>query len=223
MAPGLRLGWITSQPTFKAHLVRYIDLSTQHPSGFPQALVTLLLSGWGLAGFDRWVRSLRAEYHRRRAVFLELFEHEVAPTRLASASTPEAGMFVWIRVHLEQHPRYCRRAGTGAGMKGPRTNVARLMEELFERCLDNGLVVMPASVFALEGGPEYDGMEDPIEDVSVSSRLRLWAIRLTNRASVCQRVNYLRATFAGTEEAMEEGLTILGQVLREFFAPEQKL
>ena len=37
-----------------------------------------------------------------------------------------------------------------------------------------------------------------------------------------QRLNYLRATFAGTEEAMEQGLTILGQVLREFFADEQK-
>ena len=40
------------------------------------------------------------------------------------------------------------------------------MEELFERCLDNGLVVMPASVFALAGDPEWDSMEDPIEDVS---------------------------------------------------------
>lgn len=31
-------------------------------------------------------------------------------------------------------------------------------------------------------------------------------------------MNYLRATFAGTEEAMEQGLAILGQTLREFFA-----
>ena len=188
MAPGMRLGWVTSSALFSDALLALTDASTMHPHAFGQMLISELLygpGGWGLAGFDRWVRSLRAEYHRRRAVFLELFEREVAPTRLASASTPEAGMFVWIRVHLEQHPRYCRLAGTGAGMKGPRTNVARLMEELFERCLDNGLVVMPASVFALEGGPEYDGMEDPIEDVSVSSRLRLWAIRLTDRASVC--------------------------------------
>ena len=37
-----------------------------------------------------------------------------------------------------------------------------------------------------------------------------------------QRLNYVRATFSGTEEAMEQGLTILGQVLTEFFAPEQK-
>ena len=40
------------------------------------------------------------------------------------------------------------------------------MEELFERCLDSGLVVMPASVFALSEDPKWDDMEDPIEDVS---------------------------------------------------------
>ncbi|KAJ3011057.1 hypothetical protein NUW54_g2298 [Trametes sanguinea] len=75
------------------------------------------------------------------------------------------------------------------------------MEELFERLLDSGLVIMPASIFALPSDAEHDDMEDPIED----------------------RLNYLRATFAGTEEVMQQGLHILGQTLREFFADEAKL
>ncbi|KAH9928518.1 L-tyrosine:2-oxoglutarate aminotransferase [Epithele typhae] len=134
--------------------------------------------GWGVRGFDRWVRSLGAEYRRRRAVFLAAFAREVAPGGWASAGPPEAGMFVWIRVHVARHPRF----------------------ELFERCLDGGLVVMPASVFAVPEDPKWDSVEDPIED----------------------RVNYVRATFAGTEEAMEQGLAILGRVLQEFFVPEEQ-
>ncbi|PIL24415.1 hypothetical protein GSI_14169 [Ganoderma sinense ZZ0214-1] len=210
MAPGMRLGWVTSSAAFHDALVAYTDSSTMHPHGFGQMLIAEMLApgagatgGWQLAGFDRWVRSLRAEYHRRRAHFLSLFAREVAPSALASASCPEAGMFVWVRVHVERHPRLRAdvrvRGGEGAA-KGPRTNVRELMEELFERCLDGGLVIMPASIFALAADPKWDDVEDPVED----------------------RVNYLRATFAGTEEAMEEGLTILGQVLREFFAEEPK-
>ncbi|KAI0780455.1 L-tyrosine:2-oxoglutarate aminotransferase [Trametes elegans] len=203
MAPGMRLGWTTSAPLFHDLLVSYTDSSTMHPHGFGQALIVEMLwgaGGWRLDGFDRWVRSLRAEYHRRRAHFLSLFARHVAPTGHARASPPEAGMFVWIRVELEQHPRY-RTDVAPAGPAAPCTNVAELMEELFERCLDGGLVIMPAHIFALSADPKYDNVEDPIED----------------------RLNYLRATFAGTEEAMEEGLAILGQVLREFFADGQKL
>ena len=171
MAPGMRLGWITSSAAFHAALVAYTDSSTMHPHGFGQMLIAEMLApgggGWELAGFDRWVRSLRAEYHRRRAHFLALFEKEVAPTGLASADCPEAGMFVWIRVRLEKHPRYrADRRMVTKDVTGPRTNVKELMEELFERCLDGGLVIMPASIFALSADAKFDNMEDPVEDVS---------------------------------------------------------
>ncbi|RDX46890.1 PLP-dependent transferase [Lentinus brumalis] len=202
-APGMRLGWITSNALFHEALVTYTDSSTMHPHGFGQMLITEMMAphGWQLSGFDRWVRSLRAEYHRRRAFFLDLFAREVSQTQLARATVPEAGMFVWIRVEIEKHPRYrADRRMQSRDVTGPRTNVKELMEELFERCLDGGLVIMPASIFALSADPKYDDMEDPVED----------------------RLNYLRATFAGTEEAMEQGLTILGQVLRDFFSEEQK-
>ncbi|RPD55468.1 L-tyrosine:2-oxoglutarate aminotransferase [Lentinus tigrinus ALCF2SS1-7] len=203
MAPGLRLGWITSQPAFQAHLIRYIDLSTQHPSGFPQALVTLLLEGWGLAGFDRWVRSLRLDYQRRRDFLLGLFEREVARTGLASVDVPEAGMFLWIRVHIEKHPRFRRveHAPEEKGMRGPQTNARQLMQELFEACLKGGLVIVPATVFLL---PTEEGYEEA------------GAVHIDDRS------NFLRATFAGSEETMAAGMPILGKVLREFFADAPK-
>ncbi|KAI0929082.1 hypothetical protein AcV5_006446 [Taiwanofungus camphoratus] len=203
VAPGMRLGWITSSAMFHQHLVSYTDSSTQHPHGFGQIFVTEMLGarGWQMRGFDRWVRSLCAEYRRRRDFFLGLFEREVGATGLARAASPEAGMFVWIRVNIERHPRYRDDLRiTGCDSRTPaRTNVRQLMEELFERCLDGGVVVMPGSVFALRAEPGWDDTEHPIDD----------------------RLNFLRATFAGTEETMQEGLSILGKVLKEFFEDEQ--
>ncbi|KZS99643.1 PLP-dependent transferase [Laetiporus sulphureus 93-53] len=197
IAPSMRLGWITSSPFFHRHLVILTDSSTQHPHAFGQMFVTELLGphGWTLEGFGRWVSSLRAEYQRRRDYFLELFEREVvrAAPGLATPGRPQAGMFV---ISVERHPRY-RVSGTSK-RSVPRTNCKELMEELFESCLDGGLVVMPAWVFALPYDPQLNHVEDPIED----------------------RMNYFRLTFAGTEEAMQQGLSILGRTLKEFFADE---
>ncbi|KAI0800042.1 L-tyrosine:2-oxoglutarate aminotransferase [Fomes fomentarius] len=239
IAPGLRLGWITSQPSFHTHLIKFIDLSTQHPSGLPQVLVTQLLGphGWQLSGFDRWVRSLRLDYQRRRDFFLRLFAHEVASSGWATAAVPEAGMFVWIRVHIERHPRFRADAnplasshspqtavgaeqGAANGAKDdddaagselsdewaavgsvPRTNASTLMRELFDACLAGGLVVCPATVFALPTDARYD---------------EEGAVHIDDRA------NFLRATFAGSEETMAAGVPILGRVLREFFADAPK-
>ncbi|KAI0672561.1 L-tyrosine:2-oxoglutarate aminotransferase [Trametes maxima] len=199
MAPGMRLGWITSTPAFYDYLVKYIDLSTQNPHGFGQILITSLLgpSGWQLSGFDKWVRSLRADYQRRRDFLLSLFAREVAATGLASADVPEAGMFVWVRVHVAKHPRFrsglAARAADGTVV---RTNTAALMAELFDACVAGGLVICPASVFVIRADPAHDDVSDPIDD----------------------RSNFIRTTFAGSEETIAAGIPILGRVLKEFFA-----
>ncbi|KAH9848028.1 L-tyrosine:2-oxoglutarate aminotransferase [Lenzites betulinus] len=204
MAPGMRLGWITSSPAFHTHLVKLIDLSTLHPHGFGQLLITQLLSpgGWGMGGFDRWVRSLCADYERRRDLLVRLLARDVVATGWATAEVPEAGMFVWVRVALERHPRFVRSTDVEAAARQPegslraaRTNTATLMEELFDACVRGGIVVSPASMFVLTTDTRYDDLPTPIED----------------------RSYYIRTTFAGSEETMEAGVPILGRVLNEFF------
>ncbi|KAI0072263.1 L-tyrosine:2-oxoglutarate aminotransferase [Panus rudis PR-1116 ss-1] len=197
MFPGMRLGWITSSALFHEHLVTLTDASTHHPHAFGQIFITEMLSssGWQLSGFDRWVRSLRKEYQRRKDYFLRTFYQEVASSGLASANAPEAGMFVWSRIHIEKHPRYRNNVQRADGSKA-KTNVEELMEELFDKLLDGGVVVMPASVFVAPGESNVVDTEDPIED----------------------RLNFLRLTFAGPEESMQPGLARLGQVLKEFFS-----
>ncbi|KAJ8457538.1 hypothetical protein ONZ51_g11472 [Trametes cubensis] len=185
MAPGLRLGWITSSPSFRDHLIKFIDLSTQNPAGFAQVLVVALLGPHG-------------DYQRRRDFFAELFEREVASTGLASAYVPAAGMFFWIRVHLEKHPRFGVDAETGSsdGLRVARTNTMELMKELFEVCLSCGLVICPSSIFALRADPRYDDVPSSVDD----------------------RSNFVRATFAGSEEAIAAGVPLLGKALKQFFA-----
>ena len=172
MAPGMRLGWITSNFAFHDALVTLTDSSTHHPHAFGQIFITEMLfaeGGWSISGFDRWVRSLRDEYKRRRDFFVDSFYNEVARSGYASAELPEAGMFVWMKVHLQKHPRFRTYKNGDGNAPGPKTNTKELMEELFERCLDGGVVVMPASVFLVpEAAKTTD--EDPIEDVSVDIR-----------------------------------------------------
>ncbi|KAH9915169.1 L-tyrosine:2-oxoglutarate aminotransferase [Epithele typhae] len=219
MAPGLRVGWYTTSPFFHAHLVRLIDNSTQHPSGLPQVFLAQLLApadasaggAWGLDGFDRWVRSLRRDYQRRRDLLLRLFDAHVGASGLASADPPEAGMFVWIRVHIERHPRFARRAAAVGETEGPereravahrprtplpQTNTAALMNEFFDACLRAGIVVCPGWAFVTNAEEDYG---EP------------------GAVPIIDRSNFVRTTFSGSEETMEAGVPILGRVLKEFF------
>lgn len=189
MMPGMRLGWITSSHLFHEHLISLTDSSTQHPHGFGQIFITEMLgsSGWGLDGFERWARSLCKEYQRRRDLFLQHFEDEVASTGFASADPPQAGMFVWIDVHVRMHPRYRSDIWEAEGL---RTNVPELMDELFERCLDAGLVVMPASIFVPPATSEASKLlanDDSIQNVRGSagiSRVLVLMYALLSSASI---------------------------------------
>lgn len=165
----MRLGWITSSAQFHEQLVALTDSSSQHPHAFGQIFLSELFGpdGWQLAGFDKWVKGLGTEYKRRCDFFLDVFTKEVASTGFAEAIPPEAGMFVWTRIHVDKHPRYRREQG---GASGPRTNCKKLMEELFNTCLDEGLVVMPASIFKVDSDPRYEDSDDSVEDVSTSSQ-----------------------------------------------------
>jgi len=83
--------------------------------------------------------------------------------------------------------------------------------------MDNGLAVMPAPIFLVTEDPKAAaglGGDDHLLDVChLFSALHLSFPPLTPT----QRVNYLRATFAGTEQTMTSGLAILGETLVQFF------
>lgn len=81
VAPGCRLGWITTQPRLCERLLRITETSTQQPSGFVQSMIAQLIMGpkqtpepesfgqsghgWKADGWVRWLEGLRGNYERR--------------------------------------------------------------------------------------------------------------------------------------------------------------
>ena len=169
LAPGMRLGWVTCNDFFSEKLDMLTDSSSQHPHGLGQAFISELLGshGWGIDGFMKWVSSLCNEYERRRNLFMDVFRREVQVTGLASAETPKSGMFVWIKVDLERHARY-RKVESPEYPGGPVSNTAELMNELFRKLLDCGLVMMPASTFAMPGRIGKCPADGHINDVRIN-------------------------------------------------------
>ncbi|KAF9246413.1 pyridoxal phosphate-dependent transferase [Melanogaster broomeanus] len=200
IGPGMRLGWITSSSMFREQLVHYTDSGPQHPHAFGQAFVCELLGeyGWQIDGFSRWLQSLRLDYQRRRDLMLQIFRREVEPTGYATITCPEGGMFVWIEVKFELHPRYRSKPYAGGSPITPRTNTEDLSLELLQKFLDSDVVVMPAKPFAIK---END----------------LWVENLVTHVPRLDRIKFFRATFAGTEETIERGMTRFGKAIKEFF------
>ena len=91
VAPGCRLGWITTQPALCERIQRITETSTQQPSGFVQSMIAELLmgpqtpgdggrggakdgSGWNTAGWVRWLEGLRGNYERRMQTMCTILE-----------------------------------------------------------------------------------------------------------------------------------------------------
>ena len=90
VAPGCRLGWITTQPKLCERLLRITETSTQQPSGFVQAMIAELIigphdpkhgrggdksaKGWKMDGWIRWLEGLRGNYERRMQTMCSILE-----------------------------------------------------------------------------------------------------------------------------------------------------
>ncbi|KAI8630144.1 aromatic amino acid aminotransferase 1 [Xylariaceae sp. FL1651] len=96
IAPGCRLGWVTSTPEICERILRVSESGTQQPSGFVQALVAesimgpqpeaaaafalrsrkdqATFTGWKTEGWVRWLAGLRGEYERRMNTMCSILE-----------------------------------------------------------------------------------------------------------------------------------------------------
>ncbi|EJD35333.1 PLP-dependent transferase [Auricularia subglabra TFB-10046 SS5] len=161
IAPGARLGWYTCSPLFAERFERQAETSTQNPNGFGQALVaTLLCEQWGgVDDYLRWLRGLRAQYTMRRdftvdcfaAAFTlsEHFEDGVAKligsarqgeTTLFEFIPPVGGMFIWIKLHLHNHPAAAENALSDQ-------QIDEIERALWTELAEEGLLVTPGWYF----------------------------------------------------------------------------
>lgn len=105
VAPGCRLGWITTQPRFVESILRITETSTQQPSGFVQSVIAELLmgpqstgdggkggskdgSGWKVDGWVRWLEGLRGNYERRMQMMSSILEDGKYIVRSSTPNQP---------------------------------------------------------------------------------------------------------------------------------------
>ena len=146
IAPGSRIGWITASEQICERYRCHADTSTQGASGISQlVLFKLLEDHWGHDGYLDWLIHIRMEYTARRDAILAACERYL-PRDIVSWVPPMAGMFHWLEIDYEKHPRY------------PQMSIDEIEDEIFLRNVDHGTLLMKGSWFMAEDVSEKDKM-----------------------------------------------------------------
>lgn len=124
----------------------------------------LTFSGWSVDGWVRWLAGLRGQYERRMNRMCTLLDQGsyqlkqstpvretdadwgvITKTKLMSFDWPRGGMFVWLKVHFENHPLWQAKGNNVPLLDGPALSTA-----LFMLCTHKPHLVLPApgSMFA---------------------------------------------------------------------------
>ncbi|TGJ80633.1 hypothetical protein E0Z10_g8136 [Xylaria hypoxylon] len=146
VVPGSRMGWVTGSEQVIERYIRLQECCTQGPAGFSQALMYKLLDEtWGHEGYLRWLIHMRSEYTQRRDALLDACEKHL-PKDVMSWTPPATGMFLWLRVDHTRHPH--------AGQK----TILELEEEIFDSCIERGVLACRGSWFCAERDAELTGL-----------------------------------------------------------------
>jgi aromatic amino acid aminotransferase I / 2-aminoadipate transaminase len=146
ISPGSRTGWITASDQIIERYKMHADVSTQCPSGISQLVLFKLLDEyWGHEGFLDWLMHLRLSYTARRDVILRACE-KYLPRSVVSWKPPMAGMFHWMQIDFTKHP--------SVGTK----TLREIEEDIFNRVIEHGALVMRGSWFYAEHDVEHDTM-----------------------------------------------------------------
>lgn len=127
----------------------------------------LTFEGWRMDGWVRWLTGLRGVYERRMnamCTHLDAGSYQlkqstpvsdldadwgvITKTRILSFNWPRGGMFIWLRVHLENHPLWQVRGETVPVLDGPALSTA-LMLYLTHR--PHLVIAAPGTMFSATG------------------------------------------------------------------------
>ncbi|KAF9436188.1 hypothetical protein BGZ76_004604 [Entomortierella beljakovae] len=190
LAPGCRVGYMSMNAHFCTIVQYHNEVTTQQPSGFSQALLAeMLVSKWGQEGYKTFLTDkIRTEYLNRSQHLQGCFKKHVN-SNLASFIEPTAGMFIWIKIHVEKHPRYGK------------VSDSTLMLELFNTCVENNVLFVPGWQFSCKPKPK---------NVDLSDLLGCW---------FDDQATYLRATFAyASFEEMDQAMVRFGEAVESTFS-----
>ncbi|EFQ26531.1 aromatic amino acid aminotransferase [Colletotrichum graminicola] len=138
LMPGSRLGWVTASAQVIERFIRHAEVANQGPSGLSQIAVWKLLDeAWGHEGYLQWLMNLSTEYTKRRDWLLDACERHL-PRAIVSWTPPVAGMFLWLEIDHSTHP------------DGPSRPLLEIEEEIFNSCIDKGVLCARGSWFRTE-------------------------------------------------------------------------
>jgi DNA-binding transcriptional MocR family regulator len=94
LAPGLRLGWLSAAPS----IIEQIAIIKQRLDPHTQNLVQFAMARFIRdGGFDRHLKTLRAEHARRCTAMLAAMQRHIAPGTLRLVR-PQGGLYLWCRL-----------------------------------------------------------------------------------------------------------------------------
>jgi kynurenine/2-aminoadipate aminotransferase len=106
LSSGLRVGFVTGPPALIERIELHQQASVLHSSGVSQALVSGLFDQWAAAnggsihaGFNLHCQGIADYYRERRDFFLASADRHLSG--LCEWSAPSAGMFVWMKLPVE--------------------------------------------------------------------------------------------------------------------------
>ncbi|KAI0129342.1 aromatic amino acid aminotransferase [Hypoxylon sp. NC0597] len=130
VAPGCRMGWITSSPENCERLLRVSEAGTQQPSGFAQVVIAetimgpqseaseafaarspkdkLTFTGWKMDGWVRWLAGLRGVYERRMNRMCNILEensYQLKQSTPMRESDSDWGVITKTQLYDFQWPR----------------------------------------------------------------------------------------------------------------------
>ncbi|PWY75195.1 PLP-dependent transferase, partial [Aspergillus sclerotioniger CBS 115572] len=149
LAPGLRVGWVTASAQIIDKFVGYQDVSTVAVAGPSQWMTWKLLDEcWGHQGFLNWLDSLSLEYRVRRDILLDACDRYL-PQQICSWVAPTYGMFLWISLDWQKHPRFQK----SMVQEDPHSHIAEIETGIGSQALMEGVQTTPGSLFGCNRPP----------------------------------------------------------------------
>ncbi|KAI1377430.1 aromatic amino acid aminotransferase [Hypoxylon crocopeplum] len=130
VAPGCRMGWVTSSPGICERILRVSETGTQQPSGFAQVVIAETImgpqaeaaaafasrsgkdkatfNGWKMDGWVRWLAGLRGQYERRMNRMCQILEdnsYQLKQSTPVRESDADWGVITKTKLYDFQWPR----------------------------------------------------------------------------------------------------------------------
>lgn len=99
ISSGMRLGFVTGPRPLLERLELHQQCSVMHANGISQIILHKILENWGLEGFFKQTENTVEFYKNKRDQCLKAMEKHLSG--LAEWSVPSGGMFVWIKLNVE--------------------------------------------------------------------------------------------------------------------------